>query len=314
MRIIYPDNPIIRALSDRPEVWNQLYDPFVNTFGRTFKPVQSYYLFFEYIGFTKKLLEIPLVFAKPYFDNTAKLAAIDLGKGVSEEELFMLDKNLSEIDAGISIYIKQKLYALKPTFDLLIKERKKRISFFKAAQELVDALFGDIFFLIDNEFEEFVHYATTYLAWDSFCTIHPLGLSLKAIRERQLAFWLKSWERGIKLPLGKIVDDQSNYYKMNFESHFKEFEDMVDAEMHTYLILGYEIDNQLHPVDCLIYPPKDHNAVSKRNELMLGSVTNIQKTLSKEIAKFPGKIYSLDEKTHSFLEINEPMFSLSALY
>lgn len=310
MRIIYPDNPIIRSLSDKPEVWNQLYDQFVNTFGRTFKPIQSYYLFFEYIGFTKKLLEIPLVFAKPYFDATTKLAAIDLDRGVREEELLILDKNLSEIDAGISIYIKQKLYSLKPTFDQLIKERKKRISSFRAAQELVDALFGDIFFLLESEFEEFVQYATTYLAWDSFCSIHPLGLPLRAVRERQLGFWLKSWEQGIKLPLGKIVDDQSNYYKMNFESHFKEFEDMVDAEMHTYLILGYEIDDQLHPVDCLMYPPKDRNAIFKRNELVLGSVTNIQKTLNKEIAKFPGKIYSLDDKTHCFLEINEPMFSL----
>ena len=124
MRIIYPDNPVIRSLSDRPEVWNPLYDQFVKTFGRTFKPIQFYYLYFEYTGFTKKLLEMPSVFTKPYFDNTVKLAAIDLKKGVSEEELFMLDKNLSEIDAGISIYIKQKLYSLKPTFDLLIKERK----------------------------------------------------------------------------------------------------------------------------------------------------------------------------------------------
>ena len=56
--------------------------------------------------------------------------------------------------------------------------------------------------------------------------------------------------------------DLAAYYHMNFTSHFKEHEDMVDWINHTYLILGYEIDNQIHPIHCFKYPPKDQLAIS----------------------------------------------------
>jgi hypothetical protein len=56
---LYFDNPVVRFLIESPETWKDLYDPFIKTFGRRFRPIQSYYLFFEYIGFTKKKLNIP---------------------------------------------------------------------------------------------------------------------------------------------------------------------------------------------------------------------------------------------------------------
>lgn len=311
MQIIYPDTPVVRSLSDHPETWNALHDQFIQKFGRRFRSVQSYYLFFEYLGFTKKQLEIPTSLLKPQFDDLAILAAINPKKGVSEEEVGILDKQLCKIELDIASFINEKLLSMKTIFESLAEERMKRTSAFKAAQELVDSLFGSMFVLIDQDYTTFAKYATTYLAWDVFCGIHPLELSIEAIRQRQLGYWMQRWEGGIKLPFGKIIDDQSNYYKMEFASRFKEFEDMVDSEMHTYLILGYEIDNQLHPIQCLTYPPKDMQAIPKRNELALGTVVNIQKTLKKDMLSFPGKIYCIDNSTHKFTEINEPMFLIS---
>lgn len=281
MKIIYPDTPLIRSLSDRPDTWDELYDPLTKIFGSNFHPIQSYYLFFEYIGFTKKQLEIPIDFIRPSFDVS------------------IIDKSLRGIEVDISDYIRGKLYSLQPILEELIDERKKRISHFKVAQELVDSLFGNIFFLLYSHFEEFVTLSTLYLSWDAFCSIHPLGIPLKAVRERQLGFWFERWEEGVKLPFGKIIDDQSDS-----ESHYKEREDMVDSEMDTYLALGCEIDHRIHPVHCLIYPPKDLHIISKRNELALESINTIQKTLGKEIPKFPGKIYSFDGKILSIIEIN----------
>jgi hypothetical protein len=312
MKLIYLDNPLIRSLAEQPETWNALYDQFIGIFGRRFRPVQSCYLFFEYIGFTKKHLKIPTAFKTPHFDQSKELAKInpDLGT-INKDALAILDKNLGKIADEISAYTEVKVCSLQIIFEELIEKRKKRISAFGAAQDLVKTLFGDIFSLIETDFAQFAKYATKYLAWDIFCGIHPIGLSPKAIRQRQLGFWLQLWEQGTELPFGKIIDDQSGYYNFNFDSPFKEFEDMVDSELHTYLILGHKIDGKPHPIHGLVYPPKDTHALSKRNELALGVVDNIQKTLRRELEKFPGKLYSLDEKTHAIQEINEPMFVIS---
>lgn len=115
---------------------------------------------------------------------------------------------------------------------------------------------------------------------------------------------------GRRASVGKIVDDQAGYYDMEFHSHFKEFEDMSDTEMHTYLIMGRKIDGELRPVCTLAYPPHDQQAFEKRNALILGSITNIETSLQKTIAKRPGKLYQLDPKTHVFQKIFEPIFKI----
>ncbi len=161
-----------------------------------------------------------------------------------------------------------------------------------------------------TDFAGFVKYATRYLSWDTFCGINPIGLSLKLIRQRQLGFWLQFWEEGIELPIGKIVDDQVGYYDLEFCSHFKEFEDMVDTEMHTHLIMGSKVDGELRPISAVAYPPHDQQAFEKRNALILGSITNIETSLQKTIAKRPGKLYQLDSKTHVFQEVFEPIFKI----
>ena len=148
------------------------------------------------------------------------------------------------------------------------------------------------------------------MSWDIFCGINPIRLSPKLIRQRQLGIWHQFWENGLELPVGKIVDDQAGYYDMEFHSHFKEFEDMVDSEMHTHLIMGKKADGELRPIHVIAYPPHDQQSFEKRNALILGSITNIETSLQKTIAKCPGKLYQLDPNTHAFQEIFEPIFTI----
>jgi len=314
VELIYPDNAVVRSLADKPETWDKLYDPFVNTFGRTFRLVKSCYLFFEYIGFTKKNLRIPPALKTPILDHQQDFAKMKLNvpKMITAELIDKLDKSLGKVSGAINAYIESQMVSLHPIFEDLVENREGRIASFEGSQELIKILFGDIITLMATDFIGFVKYATRYLAWDVFCSIHPVGLSLELIRERQLAYWLQFWEEGIELPFGKIIDDQAGYYDMNFKSksHFKEFEDMVDAEMHTYLILGSKVDGALRSIRALAYPPQNQYTFEERNRLALGSITNIETRLEKTLVKHPGKLYELDPDTHFFKKVYEPMFKI----
>ncbi len=312
MELLYFDNPVVRSLMEIPQIWNDLHDPFIKTFGRRFRLVQSCYLFFEYIGFTKKKLKIPIELKKPTFDHQAELIKVDpdIPATINAEVVALIDKNLGSAADAIDAHIATQLHTLQTTFEDLVTSREKRASTFKGAKELQKVLFGDIIDCMRADFAGFIKYATRYLSWDTFCGINPIRLSLKLIRQRQLGFWLQLWEAGVELPVGKIVDDQAGYYDMEFHSHFKEFEDMSDTEMHTYLIMGRKIDGELRPVCTLAYPPHDQQAFEKRNALILGSITNIETSLQKTIAKRPGKLYQLDPKTHVFQKIFEPIFKI----
>lgn len=179
MKFLYFDTPLIRSLSDRPEVWDQLYDPFIRIFGHEFKPIESFYLFFEYIGFTKKRLEVPQIFKKPHLSESEKLAKIDPHlRIVKEEDIDILDKSLNDLLREMTVYSEEKLFFLQKTIIELIEERKRRISSSPFPQMLVNSLFGNIFFLAETDFFEFVKYASRYLSWDIFCSIQPSGLSL----------------------------------------------------------------------------------------------------------------------------------------
>jgi hypothetical protein len=85
---------------------------------------------------------------------------------------------------------------------------------------------------------------------------------------------------------------------------------MVDAEMHTHLIMRSKAAGELRPICAVAYPPHDQQAFEKRNALILGSITNIKTSLQKTIAKRPGKLYQLDPKTHFFQEVFEPIFKI----
>jgi hypothetical protein len=59
MQNIYFDNNMIRHLSKNPEYFDTIYDIFVFDYGKSFKSVQSYYLFFEYYGLSNLKLNAP---------------------------------------------------------------------------------------------------------------------------------------------------------------------------------------------------------------------------------------------------------------
>jgi hypothetical protein len=85
---------------------------------------------------------------------------------------------------------------------------------------------------------------------------------------------------------------------------------MVYTEMHTYLIVDNRVDHELHPIYAFAYSPHDQEAFAKRNELILGSITRIEQSLSKTLEKRPGKLYQLDSQTHAFQAIFEPIFKI----
>ena len=149
MKFIYLDNPFVRSLSSDPEIWNNLFDLFVKTFGRRFKPIQSYYLFFEYIGFTKKKLNIPIDLKCPYFEKSKELNSLKK----ATENLAILDKNLFKTAKDIRLHIEEKLYDLKSLLITKIDDQKEFTSLFQGSQELVNILFWDILILIENNFE-----------------------------------------------------------------------------------------------------------------------------------------------------------------
>ena len=155
-----------------------------------------------------------------------------------------------------------------------------------------------------KDYEAFIERATHELAWDVYCSIDPIRLNKKHLRQRQLAKWYQFYESGVALPFGKIVDDQCEHYK-EIDSRavrFKNWGDMVDAEMHTSVALGHQYQDKLHMVHSLTYPPKCPNTIPERNKLTLGSVSHIEKVLDIEIEKQPGEIMVLDRESYDVLE------------
>jgi hypothetical protein len=132
MESLYLDNPVVRSLMEVPETWNDLHDPFVKVFGRRFRPIQSCYLFFEYIGFTKKKLNIPRELKKPTFDHQAKLAKVnlDISATVDIEAIALVDEDLGKIAKAIDAHIGEQIHALQAIFEYLVASREKRASSF----------------------------------------------------------------------------------------------------------------------------------------------------------------------------------------
>ena len=290
---IYPDNTIAKKLINDPNTFNILFDDFVTNFGRTFKVIKSYYLFFEFFGFHKKKLEIPIIYKQPTF-NQFPCGLLKKQKFL-EKDIKIIDDALEKISAEISIYVKDKLSSLKNHFTKLIATEEKKVHSCKESKDLYDQLFGHILTLFRTDFKKFIDEATRYLSWDVFCGINPKGLSPTLIRERQLGFWYQFWQNDrIILPFGKIIDDLSSYFIMKFSSKFKSYEDMVDSEALTYLITG----NANEYINYLTYD--DSN---ERTQLALGCIKHIEQVLNVQLCKNLGKVYLLDKNTNRFKEI-----------
>lgn len=274
MKRLYLDNPVVRDLTERPEILKGCYEHFVQTFGRTFKVVKSYYLFFEFFGFTKDHLQILPEMLKWDFSEIK-------GKPSKDENRVLIDQKCKEGIDRLRLHINDKLISLQGFFQESIQRRLGEISSFQGAQELENKLFGDIRTLFATNFIGFINEATRYLVWDVFCGISPIGLSTELFRQRQLGHWYGAWEQGIVLPVGKIIDDHSKYYNMVFSNNFKNFEDMVDAEMLTYLTFGFPTDDGgLERCDGLTYDRT--GSVAERVQLALGTISNIEGSLKKK--------------------------------
>jgi len=55
--LVYFDSSVIRTLIEQPEIKITLLDDFCRNIKRWYQSIESYYLFFEYIGFHKDKLE-----------------------------------------------------------------------------------------------------------------------------------------------------------------------------------------------------------------------------------------------------------------
>lgn len=91
---------------------------------------------------------------------------------------------------------------------------------------------------------------------------------------------------------------------MKFDSTYKSYEDMVDAEALTYLVTG--LKNTGQTILAIKYITFDtSNQIGKRIQLGLGTLQNIEKTLNVCIPKQTGKAYLLDEVTSKIVHIHE---------
>lgn len=283
MKRLYLDNPVVRDLTQRPEILKDCYEHFIQTFGRTFKVTRYCYLFFEFFGFKKDRLEILPEMLKWDFSRIT-------GNPNNDENMVLIDQICEKGIESLRLHINGKLISLHELLKESIERRLSQISAFHGAQEMEGKLFGGIRDLFKENFIDFVLEATRYLVWDVFCGICPIGLSTGLFRQRQLGHWYRAWKQGIVLPIGKIIDDHSRYYEISFSSYFKNFEDMVDAEMLTYVIFGFPSDGgEIERCDSLTYDMT--SSVSERVRLALGTITNLENSLKRNIRYKSGKAY-----------------------
>ena len=166
-------------------------------------------------------------------------------------------------------------------------------------------MFGNILKLYEDDYSSFSKEAADFLAWDYFCNISAEGISTALLRQRQMAFWLQQWNQCTIFPFGKLIDDFPGYYDIHLSknTNFKGQEDMVDAEIITYLIMGKhnENSNSIESVNILTFDPPIN--VQERIKLGLGNVVNMEGVLKRNLNKCFGKIYCLNKDT---LTINQP--------
>jgi len=311
MRRLYLDNPVLRDVTENPELLKNCYNDFVQIFGRSFRGVKSYYLFFEFYGIKKDRLGISAEMLLWDFSDIR-------GNPTSTANVALIEQKCQDGIQNIDAHIHGQLYSLQNFLKEAIERRLRKMT--EAGREIENVLFGDIRRLISEDFDAFVVEAKGYLVWDVFCGISPKGLRTDLLRQKQLGHWYHAWQNGLVLPLGKIIDDQAKYYDMSFESYFKGYEDMVDAEMITYLIFGYPIDGELERCDCLTY---DRSAeISERIRLALGTISNLKASLKQHVDYKSGKAYCINKENGQickdgkvcFSDVHEPIIPIELGY
>jgi hypothetical protein len=311
MRRLYIDNPVLRDLTGNPEFLKNCYDDFVRIFGRSFKGVKSYYLFFEFYGIKKDWFGIPAEMLRWDFSDKR-------GSPTSVDYIAFIDQKCKEGIQRIDAHIGGRLQSLQNALKEVIARRLGEMT--QTGEEIEKVLFGDIRHLINEDYKTFVSVAKGYLVWDAFCGVSPKKLCTSLLRQRQLSHWHHARQDGWVLPVGKIIDDHAKYYDMSFESYFKDYEDMVDAEMITYLMFGHPTDGELERCDCLTY---DSSAeISERMRLSLGTISNLKATLNQDVQHKFGKAYCITKENGqicrdgkvSFSHVHDPIIPIELEY
>jgi len=298
---LYFDNPVARDLIEHPEHWNELRDALLPIHGNSFEPYKSFYLFFEYLGLKKKLLN-KLDLTPLQFKNVKDYA--------------YAEKNASNIASSIDPHfkeaqeaIKQQLLSDDKKIILLnaISDKKKHEHNFIGSFELRENLFRTFLDDIDNDYPQFAEYASLYLAWDYFCSISPTGINLKILRQFQLRLWISIFkEHGTILPLGKLCDDfrfrglkiKHSYRASLQKSKEATLEDMVDSEAITAVLF--------EKVVFLTYDSPD--TIRERIKTMHGIKLEVEQTLNISIPTNFGKVYCLSRPPKiKIVDCIEPM-------
>ncbi len=304
MVLIYPDNSVLQSIMRNSKVHDLLYDWSVREFGISWEFIQSNYLFLEYIGFHKSHLEIPksllLITPPSDFKNIKSITP----KNIKDHEVVQLDGIYVAHFKILQSHIKEKLLKLEDTIKKLYKNTElkspnnERLG--ASSNNLAHACFGQIIALLNTDFPEFVENLSLDLAWDVFCGISIKNLDVATQRYRQFVFWLYELYDQYKIvfPFAKIIDD---LFK-NHDIYLKNYEDMVDAELLTYAILGRPVQlEQNKPVVALTYD--DPIKMKNRKDLGVKIVFEFEKRLKTIIRKSSGKIYCLDRENQGILEI-----------
>lgn len=330
IKLAYFDTSILRILIDNPIAWVNFKHWSIKELGLTVRPIGSVYLFFEYLGFEKTRFEIPDSLHKPDLghlnfpkERQAAQKARDRKLPALTEEIIKLHK---ELQNHIANKIESNKSIIKDLQDARLLEKNKSRSGWKETfnaigvfgdniflqqDALEDSLFGEYSSLFENNFTEFVKYASSLLAWDELCSIIPGGISHDDVREILFGAWREHYEEyDITLPLGKPAIGLSHYYKLDDKPknyQMKNYEDMVDSEVYTLLILGHKIDNEIKPLNIITLETPD--VTIARMKIVSGNIVNMEDVLKKHLPKFPGKVYCVDKKLN-LVEILEPQIPI----
>ncbi len=264
-KIIYPDNPVVRRLvldegSYSKEQRECLIKFYKNNFGISCFLVNCPYLFLEFIGVTKKHLDL-CSFSKFEIDPKVSLNSIN------NHQMIKIDKNIRALRKKIEKEIRHKL-SKNVSF---IKERVSgtiQIAYKdEFSKKIIDRLFSCYIDDLMRNFDRFLIKFTGALYWDIFAAMDSNNLIV--LRERQLGFWLE--QRKFNYPFGKIIDDQSHYYNHSFPEKnffFQSKKDMVDSKMATLSVTGYSQNGEIRSVDSVQFFP-DVNTIKERAILAL---------------------------------------------
>ncbi len=331
IKLTYFDTSILQALIDNPLAWLNFNSWTIKELNKM-QPLESIYLFFEYFGFDKKSLEIPANLQKADFSHLKFPKERQKAQKARDRKLPEFRDEIIKLYEALEQHIGTKLESNKDTLKGLVNSRlveknmsrevwKKTLHFVKASAEhnniflkqnhVEDLLFKKFIDLYENDFPEFVKYASSRLAWDALCSITPEGISHDDVREILCGIWRDHYERhDITLPVGKPAIGLRHYYQMTEQPKnypMKNHEDMVDSEMYTLLILGHKIDNEIKPINIITLESPD--VARARMKIVSGNIVNIEDVLKKHFPKFPGKIYCVDENLNliDFLEPQIPI-------